>query len=146
MCKWICELLLRRPLIICYFVLPLWCVCVCVCVCVCMSVWLRHSSSRNSRRCDLRDTGFCSFWGLRGAEVSEFQFPPKSHSQLHIRTYTRTHTHARAHTDTHTHTHCLYYLWKLFLFPSAINTLHFIHRRRNLASHLWALQPPHPLI
>lgn len=64
----------------------LFCVSFLVCVCVC--VWLRHSSSRNPRRCDLRDTGFCSFWGLRGAEVSEFQFPSKSHSQLHTRTNT----------------------------------------------------------
>lgn len=46
----------------------------------------RHSSSRNLRRCDLRDTGFGSFWGLRGAEVSEFQFPPNSHSQSHTLT------------------------------------------------------------
>lgn len=53
---------------------------------VCVHVRSRHSSSRNLRRCDLRDTGFCSFWGLRGAEVSEFQFPPNSHSQSHTLT------------------------------------------------------------
>lgn len=55
-------------------------------VCVRVFVRSRHSSSRNLRRCDLRDTGFCSFWGLRGAEVSEFQFPPNSHSQSHTLT------------------------------------------------------------
>ncbi len=74
---------LRWSLIICYF---LWVSHVRVCLQACVFLQSRHSSSRNLRRCDLRDTGFCSFWGLRGAEVSEFQFPPNSHSQSHTLT------------------------------------------------------------
>lgn len=62
------------------------CVYACKRVCFCACVRSRHSSSGNLRRCDLRDTGFCSFWGLRGAEVLEFQFPPNSHSQSHTLT------------------------------------------------------------
>lgn len=64
---------LRRSPIIFYF---LWVTHVRVCGFA--RVRSRHSSSGNLRRCDLRDIGFGSFWGLRGAEVSEFQFPPNS--------------------------------------------------------------------
>lgn len=54
---------------------------VCSFMCVFLHVRMQHSSRGNLRMCDLRDAGFRSFCGLKGAEVSEFQFSPNGHSQ-----------------------------------------------------------------
>lgn len=142
--------------IICYFLSLSMCVRVCVCA------LLRHSSSRNLRRCDLRDTVFRSFWGLRGAEVSEFQFPPNSHSQSHTLTpgISLSLSVSLSHTQHQTHSTEFILIHPpafFFLSLSAINTAsHFLpapfirsHKKKCSLSHHCTVQsvshpPSHP--
>lgn len=116
MWKWICELHLCQLFSMCVHVAVH--VSKQARVRVFLCVRPRHSSSRNLRRCDLRDIGFCSFWGLKGAEVSEFQFPFK---QSHKHSASLSHTPSFLSS---THLCSLLSLRQLYTWPLIFSQLH----------------------